>query len=201
MSTKAALRPSSRLRTLPLKMLPTRRSSVVRSMVNSSRRPSSETATRVSRVSALMMTSLWIFLTGLMRRWTFLTSVLAAARMVSTRPLGCSFTGTGSKGFSSSTSAGVSRLGSRKSRLPGVWRRRFLGQAARAAGRRRCFRRARFRARGGCSIDAFRARGGRRWPRRGPAGRRGRVGVVHGPARRWGGSACRAAAGRNFCHS
>ena len=41
MSTNAAFKPSSRLRTLPLKMLPTRRSSVVRSMLNSSSLPSS----------------------------------------------------------------------------------------------------------------------------------------------------------------
>ena len=43
-------------------------------------------------------------------------------RMVSTMPFGCSLTGTGSKTFSSSTSAGVSRLGSRNSLLaaPGV---------------------------------------------------------------------------------
>ena len=73
MSTNAALSPSSRLRTLPLKMLPTRRSSVVRSMLNSSSLPSSVTATRVSSVSALMMTSLWIFFSGRMSRCTFLT--------------------------------------------------------------------------------------------------------------------------------
>ena len=66
-----------------------------------------------------MMTSLWIFLTGLIRRWTFLTSVVAAARMVSTMPLGCSLTGTGSKGFSSShLGRGVAGCGSRKSPLP-----------------------------------------------------------------------------------
>ena len=63
---------------LPLKMLPTRRSSVVRSMLNSSSLPSSVTATRVSSVSALMMTSLWIFFSGRMSRWTFLTMFDAA---------------------------------------------------------------------------------------------------------------------------
>src|SRR5277367_2493397 len=62
MSTNAAFKPSSRLRTLPLKMLPTKRSSVVRSMLNSSSFPSSRMATRVSSVSALMMTSLCVFL-------------------------------------------------------------------------------------------------------------------------------------------
>src|ERR1039458_9327013 len=49
-------------------MLPTSRSSVVRSMVNSSSRPSSDTATLVSSTSALMSTSLWIFCTGLISR-------------------------------------------------------------------------------------------------------------------------------------
>ena len=53
-------------------------------------------ATRVSSVSALMMTSLWSFFSGRMSRLTFFTSVAAAARMVSTTPLGGSLNGTGS---------------------------------------------------------------------------------------------------------
>ena len=120
MSTNAALRPSSRLRTLPLKMLPTRRSSVVRSMLNSSSLPSSSTATRVSSVSALMTTSLWIFFSGRMSRWTFLTRLVAATLMVSRMPFGGSLISTGSNGFSSSTWAGVSRCGSRNSFLAGA---------------------------------------------------------------------------------
>jgi len=57
-------------------------------MLNSSRRPSSTTATRVSRLSALMMTSLWIRLTGLMSRWTFWTRLVAAAADGFEEPLG-----------------------------------------------------------------------------------------------------------------
>jgi len=48
-STKARLEAIFQIAYLPLKMLPTRRSSVLRSMVNSSRRPFSWTAMRVSR--------------------------------------------------------------------------------------------------------------------------------------------------------
>ena len=107
-----------------------------------------ETATRVSSDSALMMTSLWIFLTGLIRRWTFLTSVVARDPEGVDESLGrilC--TGTGSKGFSSSTCAGVSGLGSRNLRLAGAGRSGGgLGPLPRAGGRRRCFRRGRFPA-------------------------------------------------------
>src|SRR5436190_5099545 len=81
-------------------------------MVNSSRRPSSSTATRVSSDSALMITSLWTSLIGLISRFTFVMTFWAAILMASTMPLGCSRTSTGLN--SSFTSAGVSRFGSRK---------------------------------------------------------------------------------------
>ena len=68
-----------------------------------------------------MITSLWVRLTGLIKRWTFLITLVAAARMLSTSPWGCGsaiFTGLIR---SSSTSAGVFKSGSRKSCLDGSW--------------------------------------------------------------------------------
>ena len=53
-----------------------------------------------------------------------------------------------------------------------------------------------------CSYTFSWARVVRRRLPRGPGWRRGRaVAAAHVPARRWGGIACRAGAGRNFCHS
>ena len=61
MSTNAACRSFSRFCTRPLKTLPTSRSSSGCSTTNSSRRPFSIMATRVSRRSTFMMISRFIF--------------------------------------------------------------------------------------------------------------------------------------------
>jgi hypothetical protein len=92
-------------------MLPTRRSSVLRSMVNSSSRPSSMTATRVSRASALMMISLWTTAFGRTSCWTFWTIFSAVSLMRSMMPLGASWNFTGAYGWSAgadSAAAGAS---------------------------------------------------------------------------------------------
>src|ERR1035437_248993 len=61
-STNAACRPSSRFCTSPLKTLPTIRSSAGCSILKSSSLPPSSTATRVCRLSALIMICFWSLL-------------------------------------------------------------------------------------------------------------------------------------------
>jgi len=101
-STKAAFRPSSRFRTLPFEdVCPLIVLPCVRSILNSSRL--AFFGNRYPRFEnfGVYETSLWIFLTGLMSRWTFFTSVVAAARIISTMHLGRFLESNRGKGFSS----------------------------------------------------------------------------------------------------
>ncbi len=201
MSTKAALRPSSRLRTLPLKMLPTRRSSVVRSMLNSSRRAFFEDGHAGFEGFGVDDDFLVDLLDGLDQALDLLDEVGGGGADGVDDALGLLVNGDRLEGFSSSwTSAGVSRLGSRKSRLSGGSGCSAGGRLP-AGARRRCSRRARFRWLCRCSYTFSEAGG---FVDGLGAGLGGFLVMALGcgRVRRWGGSACRrGGAGKNFVHS